>query len=265
MKSEHNTKIVGYYGRDSTMELISQNFFWPKMEDDVRQYCNECDNCQRTKAPRHAMHGLLHPLELLCEPCTHISTKVITDVAESSSYTKILLVVNRFTMMAHFIPIAMKDSPLVAKAYLENVWKFHRFPEVVVSDVDRTFTAQYFTDLYNYLGIKRYMSSAFHPQTNVQTERINQVIEAYLRSYYNYEQNDWAEMLAMAKFAYNNLKHLATKITPLYANYGYEPRKNWPTDIQFRNPPSEMYGHYMTGVHRRLFEQLETVRESMAK
>jgi len=265
MKSEHDSKVAGHFGRDRTMELITRNFYWPKMEDDVRQYCNECDNCQRTKAPRHAKHGLLHPLELPSKPWTHISTDFITDLPESLGYTKILVVVDRFTKMAHFIPLSTKDSPTVAKAYLENVWKYHGFPEDVVSDRDGTFTGQYFTDLYNYLGVKRSMSTAFHPQTDGQTERINQVIEAYLRSYCNYEQNDWAEMLSMAEFAYNNSKHSATKISPFYANYGYEPRTNWPTDIQFKNPSSEMYGHYMTEVHKKLSTQLENTRSLMAK
>jgi hypothetical protein len=72
-------------------------------------------------------------------------------------------------------------------------------------------------------------------------------------------------MLGMAEFAYNNSKLSATKITPFYANFGFEPRTNWPTDIQFRNPASEMYGHYMTVLHNRLSEQLEVARESMAK
>jgi hypothetical protein len=104
------------------------------------------------------------------------------------------IVVDRFTKMAHFSPICKKDSPPVARAYFENVWKYHGFPEDVVSDRDGTFTGQFFTDLYNYLGIKRSVSTAYHPQTDGQTERINQVIESYLRSYCNYEQNDWASI-----------------------------------------------------------------------
>jgi len=134
MKSEYDSKIAGHLGRDRTMELISRNFYWPKMEDNIRQYCNECDNCERTKAPRHAKHGLLHPLELPSKLWTHISTDFITDLPEASGYTKILVVVDRFTEMAHFIPLSKKDSPTVAKAYLENVWKYHGFPEDVVSD-----------------------------------------------------------------------------------------------------------------------------------
>jgi len=89
------------------------------MERDVRKYSNECDNCKRTKAPRHAKHGLLHPLELACKPWTHISTNFITDLPESEGATMILVVVDRFTKMAHCIPRKKKDSPSVARAY----WK----------------------------------------------------------------------------------------------------------------------------------------------
>jgi len=265
IRSEHDSKVAGHFGRDRTMELLSRNFYWGNMERDVRKYCSECDICQRTKAPRHAKHGLLHPLELACKPWTHISTDFITDLPESEGATIILVVVDRFTKMAHFVPIKKKDSPTVARAYLENIWKYHGFPEDVVSDRDTTFTGSFFTDLYNYLGIKRSMSTAYHPQTDGQTERINQVIESYLRSYCNYEQNDWASMLAMAEYAYNNSKHSVTKISPFYANYGFEARTTWPTEIQFRNPASDMYGHYMTGVHERLTERLKEAVETMKK
>jgi IS30 family transposase len=155
------------------------------MERDIRKYCSECDICQRMKAPRHAMHSLLHPLELACKPWTHINSDFITDLPESEGATIILVVVDRLTKMAHFVPIKKKDSPTVAQAYLQNVWKYHGFPEYVVSDRDTTFTGSFFTDLYNYLEIKRSMSTAYHPQTDGQTERINQVIESYLRSYCN--------------------------------------------------------------------------------
>jgi len=265
IQSEHDSKVAGHFGRERTMELLSRNFYWTNMERDIRKYCSECDNCQRTKAPRHANHGLLHRLELACKLWTHISTDFITDLPESDGATMILVVVNRFTKMAHFIPIKKKDSPTVARAYLENVWKYHGFPEDVVSARDSTFTGSFFTDLYNYLGIKRSMSTAYHPQTDGQTERINQVIEAYLRSYCNYEPNDWASMLAMAEYAYNNSKHSTTKISPFYTNYGFEPRTTWPTEIQFRNPASELYGHYMTSIDTKLKERLSEAMESMKK
>jgi hypothetical protein len=187
------------------------------------------------------------------------------DLPESEGAMILLVVVDWFTKMAHFIPIKKMDSPTVARAYLENVWQYHGFPEDVVSDHDGTFTEQFFTDLYDYLGIKRSMSTAYHPPTEGQTERINQVIESYLQSYWNYEQDNWESMLGMAEYAYNDSKHSATRISPFYANYIFEPRNNWPTEVQFRNPASELYGHYLTSVHSKLTEQLKVSIEAMGK
>jgi hypothetical protein len=178
-------------------------------------------------------HGLQYPLDMPCKPWTHMSLNFITDLPESEGNMMILVVVDRFTKMAHVIPLAKKDSPTVAKAYLDNIWKYHGFPEDVVSDRDTTFMGQCFMDLCNFLGMKKSMSTAYHPESYRQTEQINQVIEAYLRSYCNYEQNDWKSMLAMAEYTYYNSKHSATKISPFYANYGYEPRSNWATKVKF--------------------------------
>ena len=170
IRSEHDSKIARHFGRDRTLELDSRNFYWPKMEDDVRIYCNECDNCQMTKAPRHAKYKLLHSLELTGKPWTQISTDFITALPESSGYKNILVVVDHFTKMAHFIPIRKREAVEVAKAYLNGVWKYHGIAEDIVSDRDPTFTGKYIANLYEYLGIKRSMSTAYHPQTDGQTE-----------------------------------------------------------------------------------------------
>jgi len=111
MQSEHDSKIAGHFGRERTMELKSRNFYWPNMEKDVRRYCNKCDNCQRTKAPRHAKHGLLHLLQMARKPWTHISTDLISNLPHSEGATMILVVVDRFTKMAHCIPIKKKILP----------------------------------------------------------------------------------------------------------------------------------------------------------
>lgn len=130
------------------------------METDVRRYCNECDNCQWIKSHQHAKHGLFHLLELACTPWTHISTDFITYLPESDGATLIIVVVDRFMKMAHLIPLAKKDSLTVAKAYLDNVWKYCGFPEGVVSDTDSTFKGRFFTDIYDYLETKCSMSTA---------------------------------------------------------------------------------------------------------
>jgi hypothetical protein len=116
-----------------------------------------------------------------------------------------------------------------------------------------------------FLGIQQCMSTAFHPQTDGQTERVNQVLEAYLQEYCNYEQNDWAELLPLAEYAYNNSFSSATGLSPFYANYGFHPRTNWPTAEQPRNPGSELYAHWLQAIHSQAKDRLTTTRERMAK
>jgi len=156
-----------------------------------------------------------------------MSTDFITDLPESGGDTKILVVVGRHTKISHFIPIDKNDSPMVAKTHLAQVWGYHRFLEDVISDKDRTFTRQYFTDLYAHLWNERSMSTAFHLQTDGEMKGMNRVIDADLRAYCNSEQSDWAEMVPIAKFTYSKWKHRSREILPFYCNYEYEPGTNW--------------------------------------
>jgi len=107
------------------------------------------------------------------------------------------------------------------------------------------------------------MSTAFCPQTDGQTEHINQIIASYHRSYCNYEQNDWASNLAVAEYPYNHSKYSAMKISPVHAKYGFEPRLNWPPEIQLNNPASDLYAHYLTSINPKLSKQLEVSSEAM--
>lgn len=109
IQSEHDFKVAGHFRRDRTIEHTTRNFYGPNMEADIRKYCNKCDNCQQTKSPRHAKHGLLHPVELASELWTHISMGYVTDLLESEKATMIEVVVDRCMKMAQFIPVGKKD------------------------------------------------------------------------------------------------------------------------------------------------------------
>jgi hypothetical protein len=112
-------------------------------------------------------------LELACKPWTDISTDFTKDLPKSEGATMIFMLVYWITKMAHFVPIKKKDSPMVARANLENVWKYGRFPEDFVSYRDSTFPGGFFTNQYNYFRIKHSMSTAYHYQSDGQTERID--------------------------------------------------------------------------------------------
>jgi hypothetical protein len=109
------------------------------------------------------------------------------------------------------------------------------------------------------------MSTAFHPQTDGQTERLNQTIEAYLRSFVNNEQNDWVSLLPIAEFAYNNSVTTGTGLSPFYANHGFHPTTvNGPTADIF-NPASKVYAHWMHTVYKEARQGLESAQERMRR
>ena len=104
------------------------------------------------------------------------------------------------------------------------MWKLHGLPESVVSDRGPQFAAELMKELNKMLGIQTKLSTAFHPQTDGQTERMNQELEQYLRFFIEHRQKDWPEWLAAAEFAINNKAHMVTKVLPFMANYGKEMR-----------------------------------------
>jgi transposase InsO family protein len=265
-ESEHDSQVAGHFGQKKTLELITRNFYWPNMEGWVNQYVRSCDDCQRNKSPRHARYGLLQPLDLAPAPWVSTSVDFITALPESDEHTQVMVVVDRFTKMAHFV--ALKENATAtdcARAFLREIWRTHGLPTDLVSDRDTKWTGEFWDGLCQQLGIKKKLSTAFHPQTDGQTERVNQTLETYLRTFVNYDQNDWYQLLPLAEFAYNNSSTTATKMTPFYANYGYHPRTIWPSDQDIKNPASKIYAHWMKDIHQKAKEALESTRASMNK
>jgi len=127
--------------------------------------------------------------------------------------------------MVHFIPTTEKTSAEgLARLFRDNVWKLHGLPESIILDREPQFVAGLMRELNGMLGIESKLSTAFYPQTDGQTERVNQELEQYLRMFIDHRQEQWPEWLGIAEFAYNNKAHLSTRITLFKANYGQNPR-----------------------------------------
>ena len=160
--------------------------------------------------------------------------------------------------MAHFIPLAGDTTAEgLARKFLWNIWKLHGLPKSIISDRDAKFTAHFWSSLTAALGIDRKLSTAGHPQTDGQTERVNQSLEQYLRNFCNYDQDDWAELLPMAEYAYNNSTTSATGMSPFYANYGFHPETEWLKEREVNNPAASLYTTWLKEVHQHCLDQLE--------
>jgi len=149
----------------------------------------------------------------------------ITKLSLDQGYDSILVVVDRLTKMVHFIPTTEKTSAEeLAWLFRDNVWKLHGLPESIIADREPQFAAGLMRELNGMLGIKSELSTVFYPQTDGQTERVNQELEQYLRIFIDHRQEQWPEWLGTAEFAYNNKVHSSTRMLPFKANYGQDPR-----------------------------------------
>ena len=168
--------------------------------------------------------------------------------------------------MAHFISLATyataKDG---ADTFLREVWRLHGLPSEIISDMDAKFSSEFWESLCKSLGISRRMSTAYHPQTDGQTERTNRVLEGYVRNFVNYDQNDWNQLLPLAEYAYNSSKASAHKLTPFFANYGFHRQTEGMKERETQNPGASMYTHWMKTIQAKARTTLEQTREAMKK
>ena len=218
----------GHFGLNRTLDLIRRFYWWPKMQKDVREYCDTCDICQRMKVPRHKPYGLLQPLPKPERPWQDISLDFIVGLPPSRNrgvaYDAVLVVVDRFSKMVRYLPTTVTiDSPGLAELLISACFSQYGTPRSIVSDRGTTFTSGYWSTFCYYLAIRRCLSTAFHPQTDGQTERANQTLESYLRCYINWQQDDWATLLPAAEYAANNARNATTGKSPFEVVYRFSP------------------------------------------
>jgi len=158
--------------------------------------------------------------------------------------------VDPFTKAAHFIPLDddRKTSSDLIPIYTRGYWRLHGTPLNIISDRDSRFNSETWKEFCAYANIKQRMSTAFYPQTDGQTERLNQVLETYLRTFCNYEMSNWKKLLTIAEFAWNNSKHSSTNKTPFFLNLGYHPAATNPIADEPSNPYSNMYEHQLGAI-----------------
>lgn len=221
----HDLRLTGHKGPKQTTAIIQRHYWWPGMTRMIEDYVHGCDLCQRVKTRTHAKQGPLQPLPIPDRKWSHISYDLITGLPDSDGMDAILVVVDRFSKGAHFIPCKEEgtNAERIAELFLQHVWKLHGVPEQTVSDRGPQFNNQFIRRLYELLGINPTFSTAFHPETDGQTERINQIIEQYIRLFTNDRQDDWVKLLPMAEFSYNNTPTSTTGYSPFYLWYGEHP------------------------------------------
>ena len=195
------------------------------MRSDTIKYVQTCDPCQKIKHDCGARAGFLQPLEIPATPFDDISLDLITGLPNSRNKNAILVVVDKFTKYAHFITTKVEATALeVAELLFKRVVKHFGLPIRIIGDHDPRWTSSVWKALAKMFGTRLALSTSKHPQTDGQTEVMNQHLETMLRAYVSKDQKDWANWLDVLQFAYNNATHSSHKSTPAQLLMGYKPR-----------------------------------------
>ncbi|KAF1318124.1 Pol protein, partial [Globisporangium splendens] len=220
----HDSPSGGHLGREKTFLSLSRDYYWPHMYKWVRKYVRTCEICQRVK-PSGSTQAPLRSLAVPSESWKSVSMDFIFGLPrDTHGRNGILVLVDRFSKMVHLAPVSDKISAeKTAKVFVDVVFRLHGLPVEIVSDRDTRFTSKFWRALFGLLDTKLSMSTAAHPETDGQTERVNRVLEDVLRSYAT-SFKEWSEYLPLAEFVLNNSTHVSTGHSPFYVNYGIHPR-----------------------------------------
>src|SRR4051812_34497614 len=201
---------------------LRERFWWPGLKREIAQYIALCDVCQRVKAEHQKPARLLQPLPIQYWKWDQIGMDFITGLPRTrSGYDSIWVVVDRLTKVDHFIPVKTTyNGAKLAKIYMSRIVCLHGVPSKVVFDRGTQFTSRFWRQLHETLGTRLEFSTAFHPQTDGQTERVKQILEDMLRACALDYGSSWDDNLPYAEFSYNNSYQASLQMAPFELLYG---------------------------------------------
>ena len=225
-------------GIAATYARVKHLFAWPGMKQMVTAFVQHYQICQQAKTERIKSPGLLEPLLVPSQAWEIVCLDFIEGLPNSDRHNALLVVVDKFTKYGHFIPLTHPFTALqIAQLFMSNVYKLHGLPKAIISDRDRIFTSAVWQELFRLSDTKLMMSSAYHPQTDGQTERLNQSLEAFLRCTVHSCPKQWSKWISVAEFWYNTTTHTALGKSPFEVLYGYSPRQLGIANLQLCSVP----------------------------
>ncbi|XP_072066659.1 uncharacterized protein [Arachis hypogaea] len=232
----HDSLIGGHGGYKKTLGRLAAQFFWKGMSSSIRNYVKAYNICQQAKYSTQPPAGLLEPLPIPSHIWQDISMDFIIGLPISHGCSVILVVIDRLSKFAHFIPLPTDyTAPKVVEAFVQTVVSVHGILHSIISDRDKVFTSKFWEQYCGTHGITLARSSAYHPESDGQTEVLNRCLEMYLRCYTQENHKDWFKLLPWAAYSYNSSFHSAIGMTPFKAVFGRDP----PSLLKYEPRPSD--------------------------
>lgn len=263
LSEAHECPVSGHFGRDKTFHSLRDRFWWPTIYDDVAEFVKSCPVCQLTKTHPRKPAGKLLPLPIPSAPWESVTLDIMGPVPPSANGSNAVVVfVDRLSKMVHAVPCTMEHSARdIARLFFRHVFRLHGMPTSIVSDRDPRWTSHFWESLFSMLGTRLNMSTAFHPQTDGQSERSIQTVKQVLRAICDTHTEDWEECITAAEFAINNSVQASTQMTPFEVCYGKKPL----TPLALVNPPKESSVPAAREWLQRQADIITLVRENLEK
>jgi hypothetical protein len=230
IREQHDAPGAGHQGFKRTHDRIKNRYYFPKMKQIIKEHIDTCIECCINKPSRHRPYGEMGEYRIPEAPFQEVAMDWIVKLPLSKDpltqvkFDSIMVIVDRFTKYAKFVPYLEKSSTeALAYSFTKHIIADHGMPKSIISDRDKWLTSNFWQSLMKSMGSKQVMTSAYHPQANGQAERLNQTLEQYLRHYLNVKQDNWVELLPVAQYAYNSATAEATGSSPFEALYGRIP------------------------------------------
>ena len=221
----HDQPTIGHLGMERSLELIARDYWWRGMREDVRSYVRACPVCQAMKSETGAPKGALQPIPLPQYKWQQVTTDLVTDLPESNGFTAVAVFVDRLTKMVRFAPCRKETNAVeYAKLFFNHVFRSFGCPEAIISDRDPRFLSRFWRELFRMTGTQLRFSTAYHPETDGQSEVTIRTLENFLRPYVEDRPENWSELLPQVEFAANNAINVSTGYSPFYLMHGQHPR-----------------------------------------
>ncbi|KAK1677237.1 hypothetical protein QYE76_038085, partial [Lolium multiflorum] len=269
MTESHAGGLMGHFGREKTLLMLADHFYWPKMRRDVDRYVRRCITCNKSKS-KLKPHGLYTPLPAPTTPWEDISMDFVLGLPRTKrGHDSIFVVVDRFSKMSHFIACHKSDDAShIANLFFREIVRLHGVPKTIVSDRDVKFMSYFWKTLWRKLGTKLLFSTTCHPQTDGQTEVVNRTLSQLLRSMIKKNLKEWEECLPHVEFAYNRAVHSTMELCPFEVVYGFKPITPLdllPLPIHERvNMEASKRADYVKKIHEKTKELIEKKGKSNA-
>ena len=263
----HNHPAYGHPGIFRTTTMIRSHYYWQNMTTHIAKYIQGCALCQQMKINTHPTVPPIQPIQAKpnARPFETITMDFITDLPLSNGYDALLVVVDHDTTKAIVLTPCTKTTDALGTAKLLQDSVFRRFglPETIISDRGTQFASKTFQELCRLLGINSKMSTAYHPQTDGQSERTNQEIEAYLRLYCSNHPQNWSYHIGNMEFSHNSAPHSVTKKSPFELLLGYQPQAIPHTPLVTSHPTLQQRLDQMTELRKEAIAAHDLARLHM--